>query len=215
LVACGLRTVPVCTVPVVEGATCDPPLEPEGSLSNRECFVADAGERLDAPRIAGRTCACDRPGPVWRCAAGVYEWTPPPTSCNALTQRGDVVSLEIVADDPPNLEGGTFADGEYVLKRAVEFVGIGGIPGGARVTLRETLRIASGRIEIVETHDGPQDVRLAGSLSPSSSNAVWAMDTCPANAYLFWTYAATSTGLRLMDHSGGVRGPRLLVFERR
>jgi hypothetical protein len=209
--ACPSLTVPVCSAPVVEGATCERPLDYAGAPSNRECFVADIGQRLDAAEIAGRTCACDVPGPIWRCVSGSYRWTPPPP-CHALAQLGDAVKVNIVAEDPPNLDGGTFAEGDYVLASAVEYVGTGGVPGGADITLRQTMRIVGTTFESVETHAGPQEVRISGTLT-TSGGVLNAVDTCPPWHFLFAPYAATRNEIRLLVD--GERGQRVLTLTRR
>lgn len=209
--ACPSLTVPVCSVPVVEGASCERPLDYAGAPSNRECFVADPGQRLDAAEIAGRTCACDVPGPIWRCLSGSYRWTPPP-SCHGLSQLGDAVKVSIVAEDPPNLEGGTFSEGDYTLTSAVEYVGTGGVPGGADITLRQTMRIVGTKFESVETHAGPQEVRISGTLT-TTSGTLSAVDTCPPQHFVFAPYAATRNELRFLVE--GQRGQRVLTLTRR
>lgn len=76
LVGCKFPFAPVCTVPVVEGAACEQPLR-HGTPTNAECLVPENGQDLDSPIIDGRTCACDFPGPIWRCLRGTFRWTPP------------------------------------------------------------------------------------------------------------------------------------------
>jgi hypothetical protein len=198
-------------VSVVEGAPCVQPLDFEGAPSNRECFVAEAGQRLDAAEIKGRTCACDRPGPIWRCVSGSYQWTPPP-ACHGLAQVGDAVKVNIVAEDPPDLGGGALSDGDYGLASAVEYVGAGGVPGGADITRRLTMRIVGATFESVETFEGPQEIRTSGTLT-TYANTLWAVDTCPPAFYFFAPFAMAPNELRLLVN--GERGPRVLTLTRR
>lgn len=62
LVGCGdLRKA--CPLGIAEGDACTPEKTPGGLTSNPEClFGSDAsGNR------ASHACACDLPGPIWRC----------------------------------------------------------------------------------------------------------------------------------------------------
>lgn len=72
LMACRFERFPGCATPVIEGAACERQLDWYGEPSNAECFVPDDGPQLDAARVVGRTCACDFPGPVWRCLRGTF-----------------------------------------------------------------------------------------------------------------------------------------------
>lgn len=64
---CTYPSPPPCAAVVVEGAACHAP-------NNGECFVptADAGS---GGAIAGKACACDMPGPIWRCVPGTFRPT--------------------------------------------------------------------------------------------------------------------------------------------
>jgi hypothetical protein len=70
----GVGCVPVpCDGTPVHGEPCDSTAAPEGhsslgeAVGNGECVVLGPNADLDAGVIDGLVCACDNPGPIWRC----------------------------------------------------------------------------------------------------------------------------------------------------
>jgi hypothetical protein len=58
--ACLTKIIPECPAGASEGASCE-------VESNGECAVPGPDADLSAGIINGQVCACDRPGPQWRC----------------------------------------------------------------------------------------------------------------------------------------------------
>ncbi len=60
------RITPICPASATEGAACT--WEDGGDRPrNAECLVLGPNAQLDAGIIDGKACACDFPGPMWRC----------------------------------------------------------------------------------------------------------------------------------------------------
>ena len=64
---------PICPADVVDGRVCQPPTD----RGNGECLVPSAEADLANGVADGEVCACDRPGPIWRCVS-VHELPVPP-----------------------------------------------------------------------------------------------------------------------------------------
>lgn len=61
---------PVCPEDLVEGAGCvwiDGGVDRTQRARNAECLVLGPRASLDAGVVDGKSCACDYPGPKWRC----------------------------------------------------------------------------------------------------------------------------------------------------
>ncbi|MRG97141.1 hypothetical protein [Polyangium spumosum] len=63
LLACSPHIIPQCPAGAAEGSACT--MDP--NFGNRECAVPGPGADLSQGIINGEVCACDMPGPVWRC----------------------------------------------------------------------------------------------------------------------------------------------------
>jgi hypothetical protein len=82
LIGCYGTTPPICKQPIVEGAHCDDSFHDGGGdyfgYDNKECLVPENGTDVSASSIKGKACACDAPGPIWRCTEATWESSPPP-----------------------------------------------------------------------------------------------------------------------------------------
>ena len=65
LLECTPHVIRQCPAGTTTGAECI--LDPNRSLTNSECAVPGPGADLPSGIINGQVCACDNPGPVWRC----------------------------------------------------------------------------------------------------------------------------------------------------
>ncbi len=65
------RSTPLCPPHAAEGASCEwlDAGPPGDRFRNAECLVLGPNAALDAGIIDGEACACDFPGPIWRCVA--------------------------------------------------------------------------------------------------------------------------------------------------
>lgn len=78
VVACRNRPPRLCPADLVEGASCSmSPVPPEyigWGPYNPECFLPTSAAPTGAAGeiVAGKACACDVPGPIWRCRTGSY-----------------------------------------------------------------------------------------------------------------------------------------------
>jgi hypothetical protein len=64
---------PMCPADVADRKAC----QPSTDLGNGECVVPSDQADLANGVVDGQVCACDRPGPVWRCVS-VHELSVPP-----------------------------------------------------------------------------------------------------------------------------------------
>ncbi|HEY8087251.1 MAG TPA: hypothetical protein VIF09_05390 [Polyangiaceae bacterium] len=147
---------------------------------------ADAGSEKAAPSEAGADAA---------------------PACNTLANVATTVTTAQIAADPPALQGGTIADGTYVLTSVAIDTGPAG-PAGASGTDRVTIEVAGSTIQ--EVSDGPPVTRTV-TLTTSGSQFT-ATDTCPDTTVVQGTYSATATTL-VVAFGGGTddAGARTVV----
>jgi hypothetical protein len=67
LVACSPHVLVPCPEGAASGAACVFHPHDDGGFGNAECVVPGSGADLDHGIVNGLDCACDYPGPVWRC----------------------------------------------------------------------------------------------------------------------------------------------------
>jgi len=61
LIGCDARPAPICPLDMTPGASC------AMEKGNSVCIAKGPGADLEAGVANGSVCACDKPGPVWRC----------------------------------------------------------------------------------------------------------------------------------------------------
>jgi hypothetical protein len=62
-----------CPGDVSDGSAC----RPSTDLGNGECLVPSVEADLENGVVDGQVCACDRPGPIWRCVSAHHLPVPP------------------------------------------------------------------------------------------------------------------------------------------
>jgi hypothetical protein len=130
-----------------------------------------------------------------------------PPACNTLANVAQTVTVQAVAQDPPQSQGGTVADGTYALTDVTLYTGPGG-PSGASGHSQVTIQIAGTTIEVVNAGNPPtQTVTLA-----TSGTAFTATDTCPDTKVTQGSYTTTATTFVVfLDGGSGDAGARTLV----
>ncbi len=129
------------------------------------------------------------------------------TTCNTLSNVASTVSFEQVAQDPPQPQGGTIADGTYTLTAATIYTGPGG-PTGASGSSKVTVQISGTTIQVVTDGSPPtKTVTLA-----TSGSTLTASDTCPDTSVTHGSYTATAATLLIfLDGGTDDAGARTLV----
>jgi hypothetical protein len=130
-----------------------------------------------------------------------------PPACNTLANVAQQVPLQQVAQDPPQPQGGTVADGTYTLTDVSIYTGTAG-PSGASGSSQTTIQIAGGTIEVASAGNPPtQTVSLV-----TAGKTFTATDTCPDTKVTQGSYTATaSTFVVFLDGGTDDAGARTLV----
>lgn len=121
-----------------------------------------------------------------------------PAGCNTLDNVGDTVTTTRVAEALPTLTGGTLAEGTYVVTAVTEYTGTGGASGTvAGDTMKQTMRLAAGKFEIVRMQKTNPEKRSAGDYKTSGTTFTMT-GTCPsASGDVPVNYEATGTTLKI------------------
>ena len=164
-----------------------------GSSSNGERpEFADASPALDgsgeAPEASSTPRDASGPSADGGSAVPIDTGSDAPRACNTLSNTGPIVTTQQVAMDPPQLQGGTVADGTYTLVDATIYTGPSG-PTGAGGSAQTTLQITGSTIQVASTGDPTTRTVTLVTMGASFT----ASDTCPDNAILQGTYSATPT----------------------
>lgn len=121
-----------------------------------------------------------------------------PAGCNMVDNVADVVTTTRVAEALPTLPGGTVADGTYVVTAVTEYTGTGGATGPvAGDTMKQTMRLAAGKFEIVRVQKTNPEKRSAGDFKTSGTTFTMT-GACPtASGDVPVNYEATGTTLKI------------------
>jgi hypothetical protein len=130
-----------------------------------------------------------------------------PPACNALANVAQPVTLQQVAQDPPQPQGGTIADGIYTITAVTLYTGPGG-PSGQGGSSQTTIQIAGTTVQVASAGDPrTQTVNLA-----TAGTTFTATDTCPDSTVTHGSYtAAASTLLIFLDGGTDDAGTHTVV----
>ena len=129
--------------------------------------------------------------------------------CNALTNAAPVVTLSEIAGEPPRAQGGTIADGSYVMQPAAYYTGQGGASGPGPTTSQVTIEVSGDTVQVVSSSGGTTS-HLTVTIGTEGPSLTYA-DVCPEAATLHGSYTATATTLTVMLPVGSDGGTTTLV----
>jgi hypothetical protein len=112
-----------------------------------------------------------------------------PTVCTTLVNAGQPVTASQVATAAPPFQGGTIAEGTYVLTSETVYTGPGGATGPGS-TQSITIRIQSGTIEVAKDTDPPTSTYM---LAPTGTTYVATGQCPPMLGDIVGSYTATTT----------------------
>jgi len=113
-------------------------------------------------------------------------------ACNALPNDAPVLSLSLVAKDPPAMTGGTIADGTYRMTAAEIDTGAGGPSGPSGETTQVTIAVSGTTVQVA-TKSAPSHTTVSLGFAGSAS-LVW-QDTCPDTQSSTAAFTASATSL--------------------
>jgi len=118
-------------------------------------------------------------------------------ACNALDNVADTVTTNRLAEALPTFAGGAVSDGTYVVTAVTEYTGTGGATGPKTgTTMKQTLRLAAGKFEIVRSQNGGAEKRSSGTFSTSGSSLTLG-GVCPSPGDVPVQYEATASTLKI------------------
>jgi hypothetical protein len=130
-------------------------------------------------------------------------------ACNTLANSAETLSLPLVGQAPPAAQGGTIADGTYVMQSAAVYTGSGGASGATSTTTQVTIEVHAGTVQVVSTSGGTT-THLTVTIA-TSGTALTYTDTCPVSATLQGHYTASANALTVMLPSPSDAGAAILV----
>jgi hypothetical protein len=181
------------------------------------CSSSSGGEPSDAggtdardtgaPVDSGRSDAIARDGAADDGSGAEDSPVEAATVCNTLANTASVVDVAQVAQDPPSAQGGTIANGTYLLTAATIYTGPDG-PTGNSGTAQVTVLIDGAMVQMVSSGQPPtRTVTLA-----TTGTSFTSTDTCPDTSSATGSYTATPTTLAITLAAGtDEAGARTLV----
>jgi hypothetical protein len=127
------------------------------------------------------------------------------TACSSLTNDGEPIVKNQVAQDPPPPAGGAIADGHYVLTGYTIYTGQGGAAGTLTdaVRLAVTISASGTKLLVVMSEDGNPDEHTAWTQGTNGTALTHTQD-CPATGQVDpGTYTAGPNELTWYFASGG------------
>jgi hypothetical protein len=118
-------------------------------------------------------------------------------ACNALDNVADTVTTTRVAEALPTFAGGAVSEGTYVVTAVTEYTGTGGSTGPKTgTTMKQTLRLAAGKFEIVRSQNGAAEKRSSGTYGTTGSTFTLG-GACPTPGDVPVQYEASGSTLKI------------------
>jgi hypothetical protein len=121
-----------------------------------------------------------------------------PEVCTTLTNGGQEITANGIAEAPPTLKGGTIADGTYFLTAIDAYTGPGGQTGRAGLKLQSTLRITGATLERM-AKTGESELGTKESIATSGTSLELTVLCSPAQRVDDgkYNYEATPTSIAM------------------